>query len=426
MIEKYAKVHKSMGMELLLVHCIVNILPSIVSGGAFKTMPASPKSTKSISDSEYNPGKSQIKMEEEQQQQQQPFNKSSSSSIFTFPTDQVQFNALHQQQNCDAMALEQQRCNQQQIANENFLSQCNMLSKGKIVAIHLNNHQTTNHHHQIDNHELITTSVSNTNSTNSSTTITSTNLNNNNANNNIITKTATTITTSDVVQQPSSIVYETIIVENNNNNHHSNDNTTNTSLMTSGKISSSTTGGIVVLTNASLSELLNSGNDGSTTKEKLTIINDSSKKSLSQSILMINSGSLNTAVSSSGTVSASGTPIMATNQLTGQKQIMFLNNNQVKLNGKDIFLLPMYDQFNIIVVFQLTFLTPFSDEQQYLMNQRAKLMPSNVNQSNSQSISSNSSAKTPTSVQYVIGKVPNLLISTPNYDSNSVNMMNSK
>lgn len=291
-------------------------------------MPASPKSTKSIQDSEYNAVKSQIKLEEDQQ----PFgNKSSTSSIFTFPTDQVQFNTM--QQHCEAMALEQQRCNQQQIANENFLSQCNMLSKGKIVAIHLNNHQTSNHYHQIDNHELITTSTtvsnSTTNSTNSTTTITSTNLNNNNANNNIIT--ATTITTSDVVQQPSSIVYETIIVENNNNNHHLTDNTTNTSIMTTNKLSSSTTGGIVVLTNASLSELLNSGNDGSTTaKEKLTIINDSSKKPLSQSILMINSGSLNTAVSSSGTVAtASGTPIMATNQLTGQKQIMFLNNNQV-------------------------------------------------------------------------------------------------
>lgn len=297
-------------------------------------MPASPKSTKSMSDSDYNNVKSQIKLEEDQQ----PFGSksSSSSSIFTFPTDQVQFNALQQQQqqHCEAMAIEQQRCNQQQIANENFLSQCNMLSKGKIVAIHLNNHQTSNHHHhQIDNHELITTSVSNTNSTNSTTTtITCTNFENNNANNNIINKTATNHTT-DVVhqqqQQQSSIVYETIIVENNNN-HHLNDNITNASLMTTGKLSSSTTtGGIVVLTNASLSELLNSGNDG-TTKEKLTIINDSSKKSLSQSILMINSGSLNTAVSSSGTLSASGTPVMATNQLTGQKQLMFLNNNQVR------------------------------------------------------------------------------------------------
>lgn len=304
-----------------------------IKGGAFKTMPASPKSTKSMSDSEYNAVKSQIKLEEDQQ----PFgNKSSPSSIFTFPTDQAQFNALQQQQqqHCEAMALEQQRCNQQQqLANENFLSQCNMLSKGKIVAIHLNNHQTSNHH-QIDNHELITTSVSNTNSTNSTTTtITSTNFDNNNANNNIINKT-TTNNTADVVQQQqssSSIVYETIIVENNNN-HHLNDHTSSTtSLMTTtGKLSSSTAGGgIVVLTNASLSELLNSGNDA-TAKEKLTIINDSSKKSMSQSILMINSGSLNTAVSSSGSISASGTPIMATNQLTGQKQLMFLNNNQVR------------------------------------------------------------------------------------------------
>lgn len=72
--------------------------------------------------------------------------------------------------------------------------------------------------------------------------------------------------------------------------------------------------------------------------------------------------------------------------------------------------------------YQLTFLTPFPDEQQYLMNQqRAKLMPPNISQSTSQSISSNNSVKTPTSVQYVIGKVPNLLISTPNYDSNSAN-----
>lgn len=311
--------------DRVIISNLCEVIKIFVSGGAFKTMPASPKSTKSMSDSDYNAVKSQIKLEDDQQ----PFgNKSSSSSIFTFPTDQGQFNSLQQQQHCDAMALEQQRCNQQQLANENFLSQCNMLSKGKIVAIHLNNHQTSNHHHQIDNHELITTSVSNTNSTNSTTTITSTNLDNNNANNNIINKTATNITT-DVVQPQSSIVYETIIVENNNN-HHLNDNTTNASLMTTGKLSSSTTGGIVVLTNASLSELLNSGNDG-TTKEKLTIINDSSKKSLSQSILMINSGSLNTAVSSSGTVSASGTPIMATNQLTGQKQLMFLNNNQVRL-----------------------------------------------------------------------------------------------
>ncbi|XP_037041060.1 putative transcription factor capicua isoform X2 [Bradysia coprophila] len=211
------------------------VSPFQPTGGAFKTMPASPKSTKSVSDSEYNSMKSQIKLEEDQQ----PFgNKSSSSSIFTFPTDQVQFNAL-QQQHCEAMALEQQRCNQQQqMANENFLSQCNMLSK---------------------------------------------------------------------------------------------------------------------------------------------------------------------AVSSSGAVSASGTPIMATNQLTGQKQLMFLNNNQ------------------------LTFLTPFSDEQQYLINQqRAKLMPPNINQSSSQSISSSNSVKTPTSVQYVIGKVPNLLISTPNYDSNSGNTTNIK
>ncbi|KAJ6635460.1 putative transcription factor capicua [Pseudolycoriella hygida] len=246
-------------------------------GGAFKTMPASPKSSKSLSEAEYNAVKSQIKLEEDQQ----PFGSKSSSSIFTFPTDQAQFNALQQQQqqHCEAMALEQQRCSQQQLANENFLSQCNMLSK----------------------------------------------------------------------------------------------------------------------------ELLQSGNDG-TTKEKLTIINDSSKKPLSQSILMINSGSLNTAVSSSATVSTSATPIMATNQLTGQKQLMFLNNNQ------------------------LTFLTPFSEEQQYLINQqRAKLMSSNVTQSSSsQSVSSNNSVKTPTSVQYVIGKVPNLLISTPNYDSSSLNMSNIK
>ena len=358
-------------------------------------MPISPKSIKHAagSDTEFNQFKAQVKMEDDSNYNHK------SSQIFTFNhipiggqmqpsgggggTPYLQENVASGGNNVSSPQTSSSATMATSLSNENLKNQCNLLSKGKIVTIHLNNqHHHYHHHHHSTNKNNNNNINNNNNSSNNNnnqpeiinkhdnvssscttlvSTITTTSTNtttNSTKTKNIMTNTNNTCTTSNynrinakistnniininnnhrshntsssideksssllntsASSTSSSVIYETIYVENNNNNND---------IINS--IGTKASNGIVVLTQASLTELLmNSINDSANVttnncNDHQLTLNNNDKKTVSQSILMSNSGSINTSVSTS----TAAMPIMST--ISGQKHIIFaLNDNQ--------------------------------------------------------------------------------------------------